>query len=145
MPSQDDEAVDYLREMLKSSDESVIAKAMHLAGTHKVSALIPVLTDLFDYRCLQKLSIERNSRILLVLGAIADPASLPALERLLDSNWIFHASQVAEMKSVLFISLRRYPIDAVIPLCKKGMQSKQPEIKNVCRQILAQSGRGQAR
>lgn len=143
LPLQDDEAVQYLHDMLKSSEESMVAKAMQLAGKHRVSTLVPVLTDFFDYRCLQKTSIERNSRILLVLAAIADPAALPALDRLTDSNWIFHASQVAEMKSVLYISLRRYPIDTVVPLCKKGLKSKQADIKNVCRQILAESGRGQ--
>ncbi len=49
---QDQDAVQYLRDMLHSSDETVDAVAMALAAEYKTAALVPDLVELFNYRCL---------------------------------------------------------------------------------------------
>jgi HEAT repeat protein len=134
---QDQEAVQYLKDMLHSSDDTVVTGAMALAAQYKTAALIPDLVELFNYRCLGRGAIEQNSKIILVLGSIADPAALPALEKLVDSNWIFYSKQVAEMKKTLFLSLSKYPADSVISLCKKGLKSDQQRIRKTCREILS--------
>lgn len=139
---QDDDAVQYLRDMLHSSDETVAAVAMSLAAEYKTTALISDLVELFNYRCLSRMSIEQNSRIILALGSIADSAAVPALEKLVDSNWIFFPNQVEEMKKKLFLSLSGYPVAAVIKLCKKGLKSDQQGIRKICRNILSHAVEG---
>ena len=142
LPRQDSEAIQYLRDMLHSSDTTVVASALTLAWKHKTAPLVPDLIALIDYRCLREITIQQNGRIILALCGIADPAALPALEKLADSKWIFHSSQVEKMKDAIFISLSAYPLDSVIPLCKKGLKSKQREIRKTCRTILSRAGKG---
>lgn len=141
LSQQDQEAVQYLRDMLHSSEDTA-AVAMALAVRYKIAALVPDLVELFHYRCLGAASIEQNSKIIMILGSIADPAALPALEKLADSNWIFFHKQVEQMKRALFLSLSNYPANSVVTLCKKGLKSDQQEIREICRKILSRAVEG---
>jgi len=142
LPLQDSAAIQSLRDMLHSSDEPVIASAMTLIWRCKAAALLPDLLSLLSYRCLRQKTIQSNSRIILALSGIADPAALPALEKLAESKFILHSKEVAEMKVALFRSLSAYPLDSVILLCKKGLQSKDLDIRKTCRSILSRTGKG---
>lgn len=142
LPLQDSAAIQSLRDMLHSADELVMASAMTLIWRYKAAALLPDLLSLLGYRCLRKKTVQWNSRIILALSGIADPAALPALEKLVDSKFMLHSKEVAEMKVALFRSLSAYPPDSVISLCKKGLQSKELDIRKTCRSILSRTGRG---
>lgn len=139
LSQQDNDAIQYLRDMLHSSDDTITALALALAAKYKTTALLPDLIESFNYRCLKRVLIEKNTRIILVLGSIADPAAIPSLERLIDSKWFFFPKQIEQMKKALFLSLSSYPVDSVIPLCKKGMKSDQKGIRKICKNILSRA------
>jgi HEAT repeat protein len=140
LPLQDSVAVQYVRDMLHSPNESVLASATTFIWRYKVTALLPDLLSLLNYRCLKKKTIQRNSRIILALSGIADPAALPSLEKLADSKCFFHSKEVAEMKTALFRSLSAYPLDSVKLLCEKGLKNKGLDIRKTCKSILSRRG-----
>ncbi len=139
LPLQDSEAIQYLRDMLHSSDTAGVDSALTLAWKYKTASLVPDLIALIDYRCLRKIKIQQNGKIILALHGIGDPAALPALEKLAGSKWIFHSNEVEKMKDAIFISLSGYPFDAILPLSKKGLKSKQGEIRKTCRSVLSRA------
>ena len=139
LPLQDSQAIQSLRDMLHSSDEPVVASAITLIWRCKAAALLPDLLSLLSYRCLRKKTVQCNSRIILALSGIADPTALPALEKLVDSKFILHSKEIAEMKVALFRSLSAYPLDSVVFLCEKGLQSKELDIRKTCRSILSRT------
>lgn len=145
LPLQDSQAIQSLRDMLHSSEETVMASAMTFIWKCKATALLHDLLSLLNYRCLRKKTIQCNSRIILALSGIADPAALPSLEKLANSTFILHSKEVAEMKVALFRSLSAYPPESVKLLCKKGLQSKNIDIRKTCRSILSRTGRGTQR
>ena len=140
---EDSEANEVLAGMLGSSDEHVMATAMTLAWKCKTKALLPDLLELLSYRCLRKRDIDRNNRIILALSGIADPLALPALEKLAGSKMLFHSTEAAKMKLGLYRSLSAYPLHSVVPLCKRGLKSREQAIKKSCRAILSRVPKGQ--
>ena len=145
LPLQDREAVQYLRDMLQSSDESAVLQALTLAWKHKTAPLLADIIALLNYHCLKKKTIQRNSRIILALSGLGDASALPALEKLATSTLLFHANEIKKMKEALFLSLTSYPLNSVLPLCKKGLSSKQQEIREICSSILARAEKGRQR
>ncbi len=143
LPRQDSGAVQALREMLHSSDEAAMASAMTLAWRFKTIGLLPDLLDLLNYHCLKQVTIQQNNRIILALSGIADPSAIPLLEKLAESRFLLHGSEIANMKIALFRSLSTYPPEAVTSLCRKGLKSKQQEIKQTCKSLLSRTGKGQ--
>ncbi|MEN8200117.1 MAG: HEAT repeat domain-containing protein [Thermodesulfobacteriota bacterium] len=141
LPLQDSEAIQYLRDLLRPSNGPAVESALTLAWKYKTAALLPELIALLDYRCLKKSTIQRNGRTILALSGIGDVSALPALERLADSRCVLHPRQAETMKETLFLSLSAYPIHSVIPLCRKGLKSKQPEIRQTCRKLLSRAER----
>ncbi len=142
LPGQDNGAIQFLRDMLHSSDETTMASAMTLIWRFKTIELLPDLLDLLSYRCLRQAVIQQNNRIILALSGIADPSALPFLEKLAESKFILHGREIANMKIALFRSLSTYPSESITPLCRKGLKSKQQEIKQTCKSLLSRTAKG---
>jgi len=132
LPLQDEEAFATVESMLGSKNNMLVESAIELCNIHKPVACVPGLLQLLEYRFIKESAIDRNRKLLLVLGRIGDNRALPALEKIAFSKWPFHRQLVTTMKRILFYSLKGYqPIDR-LNLVQKGMESKDEEIRKIC-------------
>lgn len=132
LPLEDEEALATLESMLASNNSLLVEAAIERCNLHKPSACVPNLLQLLEYQFIKESAIERNRKLFLVLGRIGDSRALPALEKIAFSKWLFHRQAVATMKRVLFYSLKGYHPKDRLDLVKKGMQSKDEEIRKIC-------------
>lgn len=136
LPVQDQKAIDTLISMLKSNDEPMVNIAIQFCDTHRLRACVPALLELLEQTLVTRTAIERNRQLIQVLGHIGDPSTLPHLEELAFGNWFFLRQEIADMKRLIFYSLKNYHPEASRRLLLKGNKTKDKKTVTICSTIL---------
>jgi hypothetical protein len=78
----------------------------------------------------------RTEKIIEALGRIGHASAIPVLERLAKTTFSLYPKQLAQLKLLLFQSLRLYEAALVAPLLRIGSKSKDARIRTACRESL---------
>lgn len=141
LPAQDQKAIGTLISMLESNDEPMVNIAIQFCDTHRPRACVPALIELLEYKLVTRAAVERNRQLIQVLGHIGDPSALPHLEGLAFGNWFFLRQEIADMKRLIFYSLKNYHPEASKRLLLKGNKTKDKKTVTICSTILHSHGR----
>jgi hypothetical protein len=136
LPVHDQKATNTLTSMLKSSDEAEVNTAIQFCDTYRHRACVPALIELLEHVLVTRAAIEKNRQLIQVLGRIGDPLALPHLEALAFGNWFFLRREIADMKRLIFYSLKDYHPEDSRPLLLKGSKTKDKKTVTICSTIL---------
>jgi hypothetical protein len=131
-------AVPALKKLVRSNQANISSKAIFLSGKYKVKDMVPMLTSMLKIFILFKADIKINEEIITALGQIADPGTIPVLEKLIHRTPLFHSKEIAKLKLLAYQSLSGYSYNDTKELLTKGSKGKNTEIKNICQQIINQ-------
>lgn len=136
LPVHDPKAIDTLISMLESNDEPTMNIAIEFCDTHRCRACVPALLELLEHTLVTRAAIERNRLIIPVLSHIGDPSALPQLEELAFGTWFFLRQEIADMKRLIFYSLKNYQPEDSKRLLLKGSKTKDKKSVTICSTIL---------
>jgi hypothetical protein len=131
---RDPESTDLLRKFLKLKNAEDQLRVIEIAGMHKVEELAQDLAAMVKTFSLFPSDYVKNGKIVEALGRIGHPSALPALERLAKTRLTLYPKHLADLKLLLFQSLRLYDSAPVAPLLRIGAQSKDARIRTACRE-----------
>jgi len=139
---QDPESVDLLRKFLKLKNADDQLRVIEIAGMYKVADLAQDLASMVRTFSFFRVDYVRNERLIEALGRIGHASAIPVLERLAKSKFSLYPRQLADLKLLLFQSLRLYEAAPLAPLLRIGSLSKDTRIRTACRESLpVQRGR----
>ena len=129
-----DATPELLGRLLADPDERVTETAVSLIAASRLAAGREPLLALL--RRADPLGRHRSLRVkvLHALGELGDPRVLGELKPFF-RTWLPQGSP--EERRAAFVALARYPADVRNPLAQQGLRSLDPEIRSVCRQLLA--------
>jgi hypothetical protein len=139
---EDPESSELLRKFLKLKNSEDQLRVIEIAGMHRVADLAEDLASMVRTFSLFRADYVRNEKIIEALGRIGHPAALPVLGKLAKTRLSLYPKQLADLKLLLFQSLRLYEGAPVAPLLRIGSQSKDPRIRAACRDRRQESGAG---
>jgi hypothetical protein len=131
----DSGAVPHLRRGIQSHRLDVSSQAIDWAGEYRIRQMVPDLLKKMKRVALFRSDLYANEKIIRALGMIGDPSSINPLAKLVGGAFTLRRKQIDRMRRVLFESLAGYPYPAVIFLIKIGYQSRDMEIRNICKKI----------
>ncbi len=135
---RDASAIPALRTLIQDNDPDVAALAVALAGQFRVRAAVDLILGKLKKVILFESDYGYNEEIILALGEIGDPRSIPELERIATGGWPLFPKRRNRMKAMLFESLGRYPRQSISGLISIGMQSGDPRILRACAKLGAE-------
>jgi hypothetical protein len=139
---QDPESTDLLRKFLKLKNAEDQLRVIEIAGMCRVADLAQDLASMVRTFSFFRADYVRNERIIEALGRIGHASAIPVLERLARTKFSLYPKQLADLKLLLFQSLRLYEAAPLAPLLRMGSQSKDTRIRTACRESLpTQRGR----
>jgi hypothetical protein len=139
---QDPESADLLRKFLKLKNADDQLRVIEIAGMYKVAGLAEDLASMVRTFSFFRVDYVRNERIIEALGRIGHASAIPVLERLAKTKFSLYPKLLADLKLLLFQSLRLYEAAPLAPLLRIGSQSKDTRIRTACRESLpTQKGR----
>jgi hypothetical protein len=139
---QDPESVDLLRKFLKLKNAEDQLRVIEIAGMYKVEDLAEDLASMVRTFSLFRVDYVRNEKLIEALGRIGHASAIPVLERLAQTKFSLYPKQLADLKLLLFQSLRLYESAPLAPLLRLGSKSKDTRIRTACRESLpAERGR----
>ncbi len=126
-------ARELLRQAIHDPDPKVAEVAIALAGEHGTTEVADLLVDILTKW--DPLGRRRPIRLkaLWALGELAHPAALARLGRFF-REWPVPLVSIEERRAA-FESLRAYPEPARRPLVQKGLTSRDPVIREICRRL----------
>lgn len=126
------------REMLARAihdpDPKMAEAAVTLAGSYGIKEAVDPLLEVVDGWDLLRRREHIRVKALKSLGELADPATLPRLERYF-RNWILPVVSLAERRAA-FRSLQSYPPAERAPFIERGARSNDHEIRRICLGLL---------
>jgi HEAT repeat protein len=128
-------AVPHLRHGIQTHRLDISSQAIDWAGEYRIRQMVPDLLGKMKRIALFRSDLHTNEKIIRALGMIGDPSSIEPLVRLVDGAFTLHRKQLVRLRRVLFESLAGYPYSAVISLIKTGYQSRDKDIRNICKKI----------
>ncbi len=131
---QDPESADLLRKFLKLKNTEDQLRVIEIAGMHRVAELADNLASMVRTFSLFRSDYVRNEKIIEALGRIGHPGAIQVLTRLAKTRFSLYPKQLADLKLLLFQSLRLYEGAPVAPLFRIGSQSRDPRIRAACRE-----------
>jgi len=135
---QDPESVDLLRKFLKLKNADDQLRVIEIAGMYKVEELAQDLASMVRTFSFFRVDYVRNEKIIEALGRIGHASAIPVLERLAKTRFSLYPKQLANLKLLLFQSLRLYEAAPLAPLLRIGSQSKDAHVRTACRESLPQ-------
>jgi len=139
---QDPESTDLLRKFLKLKNAEDQLRVIEIAGMCRVADLAQDLASMVRTFSFFRVDYVRNGRLIEALGRIGHASAIPVLERLARTKFSLYPKQLADLKLLLFQSLRLYEAAPLSPLLRMGSQSKDTRIRTACRESLpTQTGR----
>ncbi len=139
---RDPESTDLLRKFLKLKRAEDQIRVIEIAGMNRVADLVQDLASMIRTFSFLPSDYAKNAKIVEALGRIGHPAALPALERLARTRFSLYPKQLADLKLLLFQSLRLYEASQAAPLLRIGSLSKDARIRAACRERMQGPGLG---
>ena len=130
---RDPESVDLLRKFLKLKSAEDQLRVIEIAGMNRVADLVQDLASMIRTFSFFRSDYAKNVKIVEALGRIGHPSALPALERLARTRFSLYPKQLADLKLLLFQSLRLYEPAQAAPLLRIGSLSKDARVRAACR------------
>jgi hypothetical protein len=134
---QDPESADLLRKFLKLKNADDQLRVIEISGMYKVEDLAQDLASMVRTFSFFRTDYVRNERLVEALGRIGHACAIPVLERLAQTKFSLYPKQLADLKLLLFQSLRFYEAAPLAPLLRLGSQSKDTRIRTACRESLS--------
>jgi hypothetical protein len=133
---QDPESGDLLRKFLtlKNADDQL--RVIEIVGMHRVEDLAQDLASMVKTFSFFRGDYIKNEKIIEALGRIGHPCAIPALEKLAKTRFSFYPKLLANLKLLLFQSLRLYEAAPVAHLLRIGSQTKDTRIRAACRECI---------
>jgi len=131
-------ALPVLKQLVRSNEGNVSSTAIFLCGKYKVEDMAVILTSMLKTFIIFKPDIKKNMELTSALGKIADPHTIPVLEKLIARTPLLYAKETAKMKLAAYESLAGYDYTDAEKLLKKGSASKNSEMATVCKKIINQ-------
>ncbi len=132
LPLHDEKSIKLLQSMLKSKEEHVVEAAIAQCNKHSLPQCTPELVKLLTPQLMKKAGIERNRKLFIILGRIGDKHALPMLEEIANAKWPFHQELIANMKQILYYSLKGYRPGERMKMVKLGLKSQDEKIRQIC-------------
>ncbi len=132
LPLHDETAIKRLQSQLTSKDDQVVDAAIELCSLHNVPQCTSELIKLLTPHLLKKSGVERNRKLLIILGKIGNKQALPVIEEIAMAKWMFNQELITNMKQVLYYSLKGYRPEDRMKLVKLGLNSPDEKIRHIC-------------
>ncbi|HET7707382.1 MAG TPA: hypothetical protein VFM36_14950 [Thermoanaerobaculia bacterium] len=139
------EAIKTLLTLDKTVPQALLDKAIHdpdpkmaetaisLVGSYGIREAVGPLLRVLEGRDVFGVRRPLRLRAIKALGELAAPEALPGIERFFTESFLPWPAR-AERRAA-FESLASYPADARAPLVEKGLRSKDPVVRSLCRRI----------
>ncbi len=122
----------FLKDRLNSDHPNEVVQAIAMAGNYKINAMLPDLAGRLKYAALSKADIKRNIDLVQAMGKIGDSAAIPYLIKIINSSWSLYRTNLRELKTNVFKTLKCYPAKEIVPLIKIGRKTKDKTIVQIC-------------
>jgi hypothetical protein len=139
---RDPESADLLRKFLRLKNAEDQLRVIEIAGMHRVADLAQEMVSMIRPFSLFPSDYVKNEKLVEALGRIGHPGALPGLRRLAKTRLSLYPKRLANLKLLLFQSLRLYEDAPVAPLLRLGAQSRDGRIRTLCRERLQGPGPG---
>jgi HEAT repeat protein len=122
-----------LDEAIHARDPKLAETAIMLVGNYGIKEAVDPLLRMIGGR--DVFGARRILRILAIktLGELAVPAALPPMQRFFRDSWLPWPSK--EERRAAYESLASYPPEARAALVEKGLKSRDPAIRAICRRL----------
>lgn len=130
-----------LEDAIRDPDPKIAEKAIVLVGNYGIKEAVDPLLQVIDGNDVFGARRVLRLRALKALGELAEPRALPRLQRFFTDS-IF-PWPVREERRAAYESLAGYPENAREEFVEKGLRSRDPHVREVCRKIAikAEGGR----
>ena len=130
-----------LLKQLSSTDPDLQAHAISLAEHSRSPEIVNKLLQLLTREKPKKKNLPLNLSIVKSLSLIGSEKSLPALEKLLFSGWLFTPWPLKQLKLEIVGHLDRYGFNKVQPLLTRLASSRHRELRRLAVDKLSQATR----
>lgn len=122
-----------LEEAINDRDPKMAETAIALVGNYGIKEAVEPLLQILARR--DVFGTRRPLRILAIkaLGELAVPDALPQMQHLFSTSFLPWPSRAE--RQAAFESLAAYPPDARGPFVERGLHSRDPQIRNLCRRL----------
>jgi len=130
------DAVPLLKIHLHSDDIEHRNRAIKIAGKYKVKEAVTQLVEILGKKDVLGANVSHKFPVVKALGAIGDARALKPLENILRSRALLNRSALDDLKLEIYRSLANYSDNAARELVETGLDSRNEEIKSVCKDIM---------
>ena len=122
-----------LEEAINDRDPKMAETAIALVGNYGIKEAVDPLLHVLARR--DFFGSKRPLRILAIkaLGELAVPGALPQMQHLFSTSFLPWPSRAE--RQAAFESLAAYPPDARAPFVERGLNSRDPQIRSICRRL----------
>jgi hypothetical protein len=121
-----------LRELINAPWSDITQQAIALAGTYKVTDVVPILIAFAQRRG----DAQRQESSIRALGGIGDARAVPVIEKLARRRWSMSKKNRRYLKQVIFESLGGYASSDILDLLHFGIKQKDDGIRSNCEKML---------
>jgi HEAT repeat protein len=119
-----------LENVIGDRDPKVSEAAITLIGSNGIKEGVQPLLRVLEGNDIFGTKRSRRVKCIRALGDLGEPAALPALERFLGEAFFFWPSK--EERYAAWESLSGYPKSARIKFVEAGLQSRDPNVREIC-------------
>ncbi|HEX7421905.1 MAG TPA: HEAT repeat domain-containing protein [Thermoanaerobaculia bacterium] len=122
-----------LEEAINDRDPKMAETAIALVGNYGIKEAVDPLLQILARR--DFFGSRRPLRILAIkaLGELAEPRALSQMEHLFSTSFLPWPNRME--RKAAFESLAAYPHDARAPFVERGLHSRDPQIRSICRKL----------
>ena len=124
---------DLLEDAINDRDPKMAETAIALVGSYAIKEAVGPLLRILAKRDIFGARRPLRLRAIKALGELGDPAALPQMQHLFSTSLLPWPAR--EERYAAFESLAGYPPDARAPLVERGLQARDPQIRELCRRL----------
>jgi HEAT repeat protein len=124
---------DLLEDAINDRDPKMAETAIALIGSYAIKEAVGPLLRILARRDIFGARRPLRLRAIKALGELGDPAALPQMQHLFSTSFLPWPAR--EERYAAFESLAGYPPDARAPLVERGLQARDPQIRELCRRL----------
>ncbi|MCF6290421.1 MAG: HEAT repeat domain-containing protein [Desulfobacterales bacterium] len=133
---RDQWALDSLGEFLRSDDWSIKSGAVEYVGRCGLHEFVPDLVAMLEDKGFFQKDFQELETVIMALGRIGDPATVPALENIVQRRFGLYPEKLNRLKQTIFDSLERYPGVSLAGLLEIGRKSKKKSIRLASQRVI---------
>jgi hypothetical protein len=131
------DAILHMNLYMEGDDVEMRDQVVKLAGMYRFRIIVPTLLKLLVRQRFLGGDIGFKTLIVRALGEIGDPAALKTLETIVRTAPLFNRAGSEALKQEIFRSLQNYPAGTATALLKRGLRSKNEQIRTICEGLLS--------